>query len=368
MNIKTFWILTAGLLLAGCADKPQFTPEEMAMIPLAKRDGLPDASGGFVLAVGEQTVTAEDVVGPIFEDLAKLAQRNDFDRFRQIAEPAIEQQLTGRISDAILYSRAKKDAGDKIEDELDRVVNAELRKFVLDFGGDYAKAEQALKQMGMDWGQFDQYKRRYVLSQSYIAQLLPGEKPVMYGEMKETYDQTKEKFYTVKGSLQFRLIDIEPAKLQNIDANRPQLGQARELAVSLVNRANQGEDFEKLAGDFSQTYKVSAGGLKRKVDPESLAPPYDILAARAAAMKPGEVTEPLEAQGHILIMQLVDYQPKGVEPFEKVQNEVKARITTARMRDAMYKLNEELLQQASAADKKKFVKFCVQEIYAMANK
>jgi hypothetical protein len=368
MGKTTFWVLTVFLLLAGCSDKPQFTPEQLATMPLAKRDGLPEPSGGFALAVGDQTVTAEEVIGPVFEKLAQVAQKGDFERFKQLAEPVIEQQLVGRISDALLYSKAKKDAGEQIDAELDRAATAEVRRFVMDFGGDYAKAEQTLKQMGMDWGKFDQYQRRKILSQSYIAQQMPKEQPVTYSEMMTRYNETKEQLYTKPGTLQFRLIDIEPAKLQNIDPNRPREQQAKELAEQLVGRVNLGDSFEQLAKDYSQGYRAAAGGLWRKLDPASLAAPYDVLAVRAETMKPGEVAGPIEAEGHIFIMQLVEYQPKSAEPFEKVQSQVKARISFERLRQAIDKLNTDLLQQASAADRARFVDFCVREIYAMANR
>ncbi len=337
-------------------------------MPLAKRDGLPEPSGGFALAVGDQTVTAEDVIGPVFEKLAQVAQRGDFERFKQLAEPVIEQQLVARISDALLYSKARKDAGEQIDAELDRVTTAEVRRFVMDFGGDYAKAEQVLKQMGMDWGKFEQYKRRWILSQSYIAQQMPKEQPVTYSEMITRYNETKERLYTKPGVLQFRLIDIEPAKLQDVDPNKPREQQAKELAEQLVGRVNLGDSFEQLAKDYSYDHRAAAGGLWRKLDPASLAAPYDVLAVRAETMKPGEVAGPIEAEGHIFIMQLVEYQPKGTEPFEKVQNQVKARMAAGRLRQAMDKLNTELLQQASAADRAKFIDFCVLEIYAMANR
>ena len=338
-------------------------------MPLAKQDGLPEASGGFALAVGDQTVTAEDVIGPVFEKLAQVAQKGDFERFKQLAEPVIEQQLVNRISDALLYSKAKKDAGENIDAELDRAATAEVRRFVMDFGGDYAKAEQALKQMGMDWGKFDQYQRRKILSQSYIAQQMPNrDQPVAYSEMLAAYNETKEQLYTKPAAMQFRLIDIEPAKLQNIDPNRPREQQAKEIAEDIVKRIKQGVDFEQLAKDYSQGYRAAAGGLWRKLDPTSLAAPYDVLAVRAETMKPGEVAGPIEAEGHIFIMQLVEYQPKSVESFEKVQNQVKARISFERLRQAIDKLNNSLLQQASAADRAKFVDFCVRQIYAMANK
>ncbi len=369
MNKVKFFILMALFLLAGCGEKPKFTAEQLAAMPLAKREGLPEPTGGFALAVGDQTVTTDEVIGPYFEKLAQVAQKTDFERFRQLAEPVIEQQLVSRISDCILYSKAKKDAGEQIDAELDRATTAEVRRFVMDFGGDYARAEQALKQMGMDWGKYEQFQRRRILSQSYIAQQMPDrDQPVTYNEMIAIYNNTKDKLYTTPASLQFRLIDIEPAKLADVDANRPRLEQARELAGRIVERLKQGEDFEQMAKEFSQGLRASQGGLWRKVDPESLAPPYDILASKARTMKPGEISEPIENLDHIFIMQLVEYQPKSVEPFEKVQNQVKAGITIERMRQAFAKLDIELLQQASAADKAKFTDFCVREIYRMANK
>ena len=368
MGKVKFLILTIICLLCGCADKPKYTAEQLAAMPFAKRDGLPEPSGGFALAVGDQTVMAEEVIGPVFEKLAQAARKADFERFRQAALPVIEQQLVTRISDAILYSKAKKDAGEQIDAELDRATTAEVRRFVTDLGGDYAKAEQTLKQMGMDWGKFEQYQRRRILSQSYIAQQMPKESPITYSEILAAYNETKDQLYTTPGVLQFRLIDIEPAKLQDIDPNRPRLQQARELAGQIVGRIRLGEDFEKLARDYSHDHRASAGGLWRKLDPESLAAPYDVLVEQAAKMKPDEVAGPIETEGHIFIMQLVEYQPKGVEPFEKVQNQLKARISVERMRQYFDKLNTELLQQASAADRERFVDFCVREIYAVANR
>jgi hypothetical protein len=339
----------------------------MAKLPLAKREGLPEVSGGFTLAVGDQTITSEEVISPVFEKLAAAAQRTDFVKFSSVAGPVIENQLMDRIVNALLYSRAKKDAGDKIDDELDKVTAAEVRKYVMDFGGDYAKAEQSLRQMGMDWSQFEKYKRRYILSQSYLAQKMPKDQPIMYSEMMSAYDADKEKFYGTPGVLRFRLIDLEPAKMRDIDANRPRREQAMELADGIVKRIKQGEDFVQLAKEYLKANNALTAGDVNAA-PDSLVAPYNVLAQKAATMKPGETAGPVEAEGHIFVMQLVEYQPKSVEPFEKVQNQVKARISFERMRQAIDKINEQLVEQASAADRAKFVDFCVREIYRDANR
>jgi len=353
-------------LSAGC-EKPQYTADELAKMPLAKREGLPEPSGGFALVVGDQTVTTAEVIGPVFEDLAKVAQNGDFPRFRQIAQPVIEKQFADRIVEAVLYSRAKKEAGENIDDELDRAVTAEVRRFVMNFGGDYARAEQELKKRGMDWGRYEQYQRRMILSHSYVAQQIQNDQPITYNEMLAVYNETKDKF-TTPAVLQFRLIDIEPAKIKNIDANLPLNWQAKDLAEKIVALIKQGQDFEQLARDFSHDHMAQAGGLWRKLDPEALAAPYDILPKLAQTMKPGDIAGPVEAQNHIFIMQLVSYQPKAVVPFDKVQNQLKAEITRKRSGEAFDKLEAELSQQASTADKTRFVDFCVHEIYRMANK
>jgi hypothetical protein len=360
--------LAAGLILAGCEEKPLFTPEEMAKLPLAKREGLPEVSGGFTLAVGEQVViTSDEVISPVFEKLGAAAQRTDFAKFRSLAGPVIERELIDRIVNALLYSRAKKEAGDKIEDELDKVTAAEVRKYVMDFGGDYAKAEQSLKQMGMDWSQFDKYKRRYILSQSYLAQKMPKDQPIMHSEMMAAYDATKEQLYATPGVLRFRLIDLEPAKMRDIDANKPRQEQAMELADGIVKRIKQGDDFAQVAKDYANPNNAFTAG-EVNAAPDSLAAPYDILSQKAATMKPGEMAGPVEAVGHIFVMQLVEYQLKSVEPFEKVQNQVKAGISVERMRSAIDKINGEFVEQASAADRAKFVDYCVREIYREANR
>ncbi|GAH82329.1 unnamed protein product, partial [marine sediment metagenome] len=84
------------LLTYGCGggSKPKFTEEELALIPLAQREGLPETSGGFVLAVGDKTITADEVIEspiitpdgaivPLIEYFRPIAQKNDFEQFRE---------------------------------------------------------------------------------------------------------------------------------------------------------------------------------------------------------------------------------------------------------------------------------------------
>ncbi len=364
-----FLILLGFVAMAGCGGKkPKYTPEQLEKMPFVRRENLPDVSGGFVLSVGGEPIIAEEIIGPVFNRLGALAQNSDFERFKTLASPAVSNVLTAKISEAVLYSRAKEQFGENVADQLDKAARAEVRKFVAGFGGDYAKAQQAIKQMGLDWESFEEFQKKRIMSQSYIAQQMPKDEMVTYSELVAMYETVKDQLYISAGSIQFQLIDIQPAKMTAADADKNSREQAKALAEELIGRIRAGEDFGELAKQYSNGHRREQGGLWQKLNPESLAKPYDILAGRLAGARVGQIVGPIETDEHIFIMKVLEYKRKGIEPFEDVQNELKARIKFERQRKVIDELNAKLAEQASVEDTKEFVDYCVAEIYRMANR
>jgi parvulin-like peptidyl-prolyl isomerase len=353
------------LLTYGCGGggKPKFTEEELALIPLAQREGLPEASDGFVLAVGGETITSDEIITePLLDHFRPIAQKSSFEQFKKQARPELEQIIAARVSNILLYQQAKRDTGVDIEDALEKATEAEVRKFVAGFKGDYAKAEQALKQMGMDWRSFREYQKKMILSQDYIRRLLPEYRPITYSELVNCYNEMKEEFFAIPAMITFRLIDIQIPKLEVTDPNRSRLEQARELASELVRRLREGEDFGELAKQYSHGHTASFGGLWQPVQPQSLAKPYDILAAEADKMKPAQIAGPIEAGEHIFIMKLEEKRPKSFEPLENVQKEVEAKIIFDRRKKAVDEFSSKLMQQAALNERNRFIDFCLEKI------
>lgn len=356
------------LLTYGCGgdSKPKFTDEEMARIPLAKREGLPEASGGFVLVVGGETITSDEIITePLLDHFRPTAQKSSFGQFEKQVRPELEQLLATRISNILLYQQAKREAGTGVdfEDALEKATEAEVRRFIAGFDGDYAKAEQALKQMGMDWRSFREYQKKTILSQEYVRQLLPEHRPITYSEFVNCYNEMKEKFFAIPATITFRLIDIQLPKLEVTDPNRSRLEQARELASELVRRLQKGEDFGELAKQYSHGHTASLGGLWQPVQPESLAKPYDALAVEAEKIQPGQIAGPIEAGEHIFIMKLEEKRPKSFEPLENVQKEVEAKITFDRREKAFDEFSSKLMQQVALNERDKFIDFCLEKIF-----
>ncbi len=360
--MRKFAFLTVLVLfLYGCGagGKPDDTEEK-----LPQKTGLAESSGGLVLTVGGESITSDEIIMAAMEQLRPIAQSSDFERFKQQAEPQLEEIITIRVSNVLLYQQAKKNTREGIEQALERPAEAEVRKFIMDFGGDYIKAEQALKQQGLDWASFKEYQKKLILSGFYVASQLPRAGPITYSELLACYNQMKEESFVILAAIKFQLIDIEPTKLQIADPNQDRLEQARKLANKLLQQVKAGKDFVELAKEYPG---VSFAAHSKPVQPESLK--YGILADEAEKLEPGDIAGPIETprQEHIFIMKLEEKHPKGYEPFEKVQREVKAKIDSDRQKQARDQIQAKLRQQAALELSSEFTEFCLQKIYQMSN-
>jgi len=374
-----FGAISALLVVFGCIsrDKPKFTEEELAQLPFAQREGLPSASGGFVLEVGGETITAGEVMEApmetsrgtpvtLIESLRPIAQRSSFGQFRDYVRDKVERIVVSKISNILLYRQAKKAAGDNIEERLDKAVESEVRRFISDFGGDTSKAEEVLKGMELDWPGFKEYQKKLILSQSYIATQLKGDRLVTYSELRGYYDEKKEELFVRPARMKFRLIDIQMERLELADANVSQLEQARELANELARRIQSGEDFDELAKEYSRKQGVS-WRIAETESAESLEAPYDILSGDAERLEAGQVASPIETEEHIFIMKMEEKLARSFELFEEVQKQVEARLIFDRRVKAIDALEAEFAEQAAAGEIDAFIDFCLQEIYRKSN-
>jgi peptidyl-prolyl cis-trans isomerase SurA len=364
-------------LIGGCGEKGKggLTEGELSRIAVTQKIELVESAGGLVLMVGGEAITSDEIIrlpvelGDKFEspleNLKTAAQTSSPERFKVRARGELKSVVMNKISDILLYQEAKKQAGEGIDESLDKVAEKEVRKFVLSFGGDEAKADEALKKMGLDRKSFKERRKKYILTQSYLGMKMPRYRPATYREMAEYYERRKDELFLKPTTLQFRLIDIEPAKVDIADANQNRLEEARKLAQELLGRIKAGEDFGALAQQYSHGLRRESGGLWQPVQPESLANPYDILAAEAQKIEPGQVAGPIEAGEHIFIMKLEEKQAGGYEPFEKVQKQVEERILYEQRNDVVERLNAKLVEHAGLGKTDEFVDFCSEKIYQM---
>ena len=364
-------------LIGGCdGGKSNLTDSELARVALTQKIELVEAGGGLVLMVGGETLSSDEIVtSPMWlngvlvtptEHFRAVAQKTDLDQFKKEARGPFEDILIDKISNMLLYQYARKQAGDNVDETLQKAADNEYRKFALDFAGDQAKADEALKQRGMDHKGFVERQKRDILIQWYVTSKLSDNRPVTYRELMDCYDRMKDEFFAKVARVTFRLIDIQPARLNVTDLNEDRRRLAKKLADSLFARIQSGEDFAGLAKQYSHDEWREFGGLWRPVTPASLAAPYDILAAEAGKMEAGQVSRPIEAPGHVFIMKLEEKQSGDYEPFEQVQGQVEEQVISERRNEMFDRLRARILSQAQLGRTDKFIDFCLEKIYQTA--
>lgn len=134
-------------------------------------------------------------------------------------------------------------------------------------------------------------------------------------------------------------------------SSREAIAERRELASQLVQRARKGEDFASLAKSYSddtatrehggdlgirapQGSQAATAGKKPVLAPE--------LETAVMALEPGQVTEPVEAGGALVILKLVSRQESRYTSYEEAKGEMVQRLQAEILDRAKRKWLEEL--------------------------
>jgi parvulin-like peptidyl-prolyl isomerase len=366
------------LVIGGCGDgNSHLTDAQVERLAITQKIELVEAAGGFVLIVGGETLTSDEIIDSRTqldgrfaspkEYFRSLAQASKLEQFKERAKGQLEEILMAKISNILLYQHAKRQMGGNIDEGLEKMAQNEYRKFVLGFEGNQARADEELKRNLMDKKSFIEQQKRSFLIQSYMASKLPYNRPVTYRELMDSYNQMKDEIFARSARITFRLIDIQPAKLEAADPNEDRRQLGKELANKLLALIQSGEDFGELAKQYSHGNWRELNGLWRPVQPSSLAAPYDILAVEAEKIEPGQVAGPIVTKQHIFIMKLEEKQIAGYEPFEKVQELVENKVLSDRRNEVFDKLNAEIRRDAKLDRTDIFIDFCLEKIYRISN-
>jgi len=362
-------LLLTGLLAAGCSQENVRTAADL--------DALQLGPGRLAVSVGGEILTSKQVLEAIVENNGRfvpvvqrfrpIAQTADLENFKLQARAQFEQILTTKISNMLLYQQAKRQLkGKQVDEHLDHLVDDKVRDLIIgQFDGDRNAAEQYLKQNEMDWKSFRQNQKKFMLNQWYLSSRLPKPAPVTSGELRRRYEQLKDESFAVAPEIKFELLDIEVARVNPPDPNKTPLRNARDMAQALLRRAKAGELLSELA---EQYLGVSFVKFSEPLNPESLLEPYDILAAKARDINPGDITGPIETNsaGHIFLVKLEYYRPKGCRPLPDVQRQLRRQIIQERQVEATNKVEAEFADQAALVLDNRFTDFCLEKIYRLS--
>ena len=380
--LKSFICLSLICFVAtGCVEKPSdpaLTNYKLAKNEKSGKYQFIDSKGEPILIVSGQKITSDEILNEPTnlrstfiipsEDFKIFAQEMDFDQFKAQIRDYLLIIVENKISYVLLQKSAEKQFGDQLEASIEKAADTEIRRFYQQFGGDQAKADEAIKNK---WKTRENYKKqleRDILTQWYISAHQTSDSFISYRELKKKYDSMKDENFAITPMIEFQLIDIIPDRLEITDPNTDRKKYAEEITNEISAKLKSGEDFNDLAKQYSQGHRKEFGGQWDPLNPDSLASPYDSIAKVAKDMKIGEISPPIKAGSHIFIFKLEDKREGGYEPFEKVQNQVKqALLSEQKESEALNKLNDSLMHQMELDETNAFIDFCLEKIYKISN-
>ena len=256
-------------------------------------------------------VNGEDVKKEEFEAMIKgmemqAGQQIPPDRRDEILRNALDQLVTYR-----LLSQESKARGIKVDDaEVDAKINEVRGRFQTQ-----AAFEKALKDRGTSVEEL----RKDARNDLSVSKLMDAEVAAIPGpsdaEAKDFYAKNPERF---KEEESVRASHI----LIRVDANADAATKAKAKATieSVLKRAKAGEDFAKLAQQYSQDGSAAQGGDLNFFPRGQMVPEFSNV---AFSLKPGQISDVVTTQFGYHIIKVTDRKPGRVVPFEEAAPQIK---------------------------------------------
>jgi peptidyl-prolyl cis-trans isomerase SurA len=296
---------------------------KLALVLAAMAVVLPSAAQArvvekIVALVGDDVILqseVEDRAAPLLAEVAAIPNAGE----RDARAAAVKREVLDRlIDDQLLAQQATELKLTVSNDEIDRAIGQIKR----DYGLSDTQLEDELRKQGMSMVAYRMNTKKEILKYRVLNIAVGSKINVGDSEVQSYYDR-----HMKSSNVQLRASHIFVAIPENAD-NATVL-EREKLAKSLLARAQGGEDFAKLAREYSQDAGTRAdGGDLGFIGRDILPKPIEEL---LFSMKVGDIRGPARADRGFHVMKLVDKRNKDAKPFAEVQDEIRMRLRQREM-------------------------------------
>jgi len=276
--------------------------------------GSGDVPSGAVAQVGDREITQEQ-----FDALLAQAKRSYTTQKRKFPDPGTPEYQTLK-NQAVQYlvqrvefaQEAEKEGIDVSDKDVDKRL-AEIKKQY--FGNSETKYKKQLKQSGLTDEQVREDVRANLISDQLFKKITVVVK-VSDADVKKYYDEHEQQYGVP-----------EQRDIAHI------LVKKKALADSLYARVKAGEDFSKLAKQYSQDPGSKAQGGKLTISKGQTVGPFD---QTAFLLKTGAYSRPVKTEfGYHIIKALGPVKAAKVTAFAKVKASIRQQLEQQKKNDKM---------------------------------
>jgi peptidyl-prolyl cis-trans isomerase SurA len=257
----------------------------------------------------------EDRAAPLMADIAAIANPSE----REARTNAVRREVLDRlIDDQLLAQQATELKLTVSNDEIDRAIEQIKR----DYGLNDTQLKDELRKQGLSMPAYRMNTKREILKYRVLNIAVGSKINVGDSEVQSYYDRhMKSSNVQVRASHIFITIPE--------DADNATVLEREKLAKALLVRAQNGEDFAKLAREYSEDAGTRAeGGDLGFIGRDILPKPIEEL---VFSMRVGDIKGPVRADKGFHVIRLVDKRAKDAKPFAEVQDDIRIRLRQREM-------------------------------------
>jgi peptidyl-prolyl cis-trans isomerase C len=297
------------------------------VVSTAQAEGA-GASETNVAVVNGSAITQEE-----FEREMTRVEQMLLSRGRHLSAPELvkvkRQVLEDLISRELLYQESQK-KGIKVEES---AVDEELRRLKEQFPNE-TEFRSALDQAKLSETAVKHQIRQEMAIKQLVDEQFGDKLTVSDKESKAYYDNHTNLF---KKPEQVRashiLIKVDP------QGNESQKAEARKRIEEIQEKLRQGEEFEALAGQYSECPSAASGGDLKYFRRGQMVKPFEAV---AFTLKPGDVSEIVETRFGYHLIKVTDKKPEETVAYEDVNEKIKEYLRREKTQGEMIPYVERL--------------------------
>lgn len=309
----------AGLCLTAFVALPSRATAQST--PLADNKAKP----GLVLdkvsaVVNDKIILHSDVMARFAPMIPTLDQIPDA-RERKRRKAKFQSDLLNELVNEELISEAAREQGLKIEQ---REVQASIDEIKKQNNLDDNQLAEALRGQGMTMPQYRKDLKRQMIRMRAIGMMVRPKVNVSDEDVRARYDSQAKSPDTVdKVRLQHVMIALAAG------ATEEQKAEANTKATMVLTKARSGEDFAKLAQDYSDDPSTkNAGGELGWIERGTIASDWEDV---VFSMKANETKGPIQGPSGLHLFHVAEVEASKPKSFEASKNEIRTQLFRVQM-------------------------------------
>ncbi|MGD0545217.1 MAG: peptidylprolyl isomerase [Candidatus Acidiferrales bacterium] len=289
-----------------------------------------------VARVNNDAITLSDVQKAdqaLHEEIAHDCQGCPPEKVEELYKDKQKDLLRDLIDQALLVERAK-DMGISVETDVIKRLD-EIRK--QNNLGSMEELEKAVESQGLGWEDFKSQIRNTLLTQEVIRREVGSHINIPSDAVKKYYDDHQKDFNRPEQ------VVLSEIFLSTQGKSPEEMSSVEKKAEDLRNRVVKGEDFNEIAKHFSEGSTAKDGGELGTFNLGMLAKQLEDVVFK---LDKGQMSEVIQTKEGFEILKVDAHYQAGLQPLDKVENEIMNRIYSQKMQPTMREYLGQLREQS----------------------